>query len=176
MVDCNLIYYLLGRSWIKQEISSPECTKCEFPILETKMSQSEREQLEIILVTESRDMMTRFADLFVSFFDTLEKKQEITVKQVVSKLRTYGSFTPIFKGDQEPFLRHRLRSLPKDADFDDVSGIVVEYSSFFNFDLFRFLVSHCGTYEDKQNLAEYEKAFEVYIKRKCMNVHHNWGK
>lgn len=130
------------------------------------MGQLEREHLEIMLVTESRDMMTRFADLFVSFFETLEKNKEITVKQVISKLKTYGSFTPIFKGDQEPFLRDRLKSLPTDSDFDDVSGVVVEYSSFFNFDLFRFLVNHCGSEQDKQNLAEYEKAFEEYIKRK----------
>lgn len=151
---------------MKQELQSPECTKCEFPILRTKMDQLEREHLETRLVTESRDMMTRFAYLLASFFDMLEKNKEITVKQVISKLRMYGSFTPIFKGNQEPFLRDRLKSLPKDPDFDDVSEVVVEYSSFFNFDLFRFLVDHHGSEQHKLNLAEYEKEFDEYIKRK----------
>jgi hypothetical protein len=151
---------------MKQELQSPEYTKCEFPILRTKMGQSERERLEIMLVTESRDMMTRFAGLVVSFFDNMLESKEITVKRVISKLRTYGSFTPIFKGNQESFLRDRLKSLPKDPDFDDVMEVVVEYSSFFNFDLFRFLVHHCGSEQDKLRLAKYEIEFDEYIKRK----------
>lgn len=133
------------------------------------MSPSKRDQLEERLFLESEDMMKEFAELTSSFFESLEgleKKGEITVKKVVSQLRTYGSYTPVFKGQQEPYLRHRLESLPEDADFWDISDVVHEYCSFFNFDLFRFLVKRCGTVDDKHNLDAYEESFEEYAKRK----------
>ena len=167
----TLIHNCLDSHEIKSEITSHEHTKFTFPILKMKMSSSGHspravKEVSDRLFIQSYEMMKRFGDLYDSFFVSLQKNVQMTAKDVVSKLRSYGSYTPIYDGEQKPFLRHKLKSLSDDASFCDVSDAVHDYCSFFNFDIFSHLVKFCGTEKDKSALSDYEEAFSKYAEQK----------
>ena len=110
--------------------------------------------------------MKKFANIFTSFFESLEKNGETSVRKVVSSLKLYGSYKPVYGGEEEPFLRDKLKSLPENPEFVDVSDIVLEYCSFFDYDLLSYLVEFFGSDKDNSDLGAYEKSFEEYAKRK----------
>ena len=119
-----------------------------------------------LLYGQSCEVMKKFRDLYDSFFVSLQKNSQMSVKEVISTLRSYGSYAPVYDGEQKPFLLHKLKSLSDNASFCDVSDAVRDYCSFFNFNIFSHLVTSCGEEKDRSALSEYEEAFNKYARLK----------
>ena len=61
------------------------------------------------------------------------------------------------------------------ADINDIKLIVLDYCSFFNFRLLKFLIEELGTATDKQKFEQYEKEFNEYAKRRIFECSSELG-
>ena len=140
------------------------------------MSSDDYEQLQTRLYSESVDIAGAFGVMFNAFFQSI-KEQGISVEEVVATLKAFGAFTPVYKGENQPLLREELNSLDLTrASIHSVRLIVLDYCSFYNYKLFRFLVGAHGTPNDKQKLQQYEAEFNEYAKRRVFECPPELGK
>jgi hypothetical protein len=148
-----------------------------FPFLQsTGMSSEDYEKLQTRLYLESVDIAGAFGVMFNAFFQSI-KEREMSVEEVVATLKAFGAFTPVYKRENQPLLRDELNSLDlKRASMHSVRLIILDYCSFFNYRLFRFLVGAQGTTKDKQKLQQYEAKFNEYAKRRVFECPPELGK
>ena len=132
------------------------------------MKAEDYEKLKSRLYHESVTIMDAFGHLFSQIFRSISD-QGVCVKSLIVHLKAYSAFTPIFKGEKELLLRDELSKLDlQNADVNDITSIVQDYCSFFNYRLLSFLVGHCGTDEDKEKLKQYKDNFAEYAKRRVI--------
>ena len=114
--------------------------------------------------------------MFNAVFQSL-REREVSIKEIVGNLKAFGTFTPVYKGENQPLLRDELNGLHlARADIDDIKLIVLDYCSFFNFRLLKFLIEALGTVPDKRKFEEYEKEFNEYAKRRIFECPSELGK
>ena len=83
----------------------------------------------------------------------------------------------MYKGEYQPLLREELNSLNlTEADIDDIKLIILDYCSFFNFRLLKFLIDVLGTTTDKRKFEQYEREFNEYAKRRIFECQSEMGK
>lgn len=145
----------------------PSKTEWTFPLLKNDNMESEDyEKLKTRLYADSVSIMETFVDVYTSFFQSLSDRK-IPIKKLVAYLKTFGAFTPIYKGENQPLLKDELSKLNfETADMDDIMMIVTDYCSFFNYRLLSYLVKKHGAPNDQEELKQYEKAFTEYAKRR----------
>ena len=138
-----------------------------FPLLKShSMKTEDYEKLEARLYHQTLTIMEKFVDMFTNFFQSLSDRK-IPVKKLVAYLKTFGAFTPIYKGENQPLLKDELSKLNMEtADMDDLMLIVTDYCSFFNFRLLSYLVKKHGTLSDQEELKRYKEEFTEYSKRR----------
>ena len=130
------------------------------------MSSKEYEKLKTRLYSESIELVGKFGVIFNAFFQSL-RERKLPIKEIVSNLKGFGAFSPVYKGEYQPLLREKLKSLDlARADIDDIKLIIIDYCSFFNFRLLQFLVEALGTTTDKQKFEQYKTGFNEYAKRR----------
>jgi hypothetical protein len=140
------------------------------------MSSEDYEKLQTRLYSESVHIAGAFGVMFNDFFQSI-KEREISVEEVVATLKAFGAFTPVYKGENQPLLREELNRLDLTrASIHSVRIIILDYCSFFNYKLFRFLVGAQGTAKDKQKLQQYEVEFNEYAKRRVFECPPELGK
>jgi hypothetical protein len=140
------------------------------------MSSEDYEMLQTRLYSESVDIAGAFGVMFNDFFQSINER-EISVEEVVATLKAFGAFTPTYKGENQPLLREELNSLDLTrASIHRVRLVILDYCSFFNYRLFRFLVGAKGTAKDKQKLQQYEAKFNEYAKRRVFECPPELGK
>ena len=106
------------------------------------MSSEQYEKLQTRLYSESIELTGKFGVMFNAVFQSL-REREISIKEIVGNLKAFGTFTPVYKGENQPLLRDELNGLHlARADIDDIKLIVLDYCSFFNFRLLKFLIAY----------------------------------
>ena len=166
----------MHKSSSKHPLVVPDQAHLTFPLLKNAdMKSEEYEKLKIRLYSESCALMEKFVYLFTSFFQSMSDRQ-VPVKKIVSNLKTFGAFTPIYKGENQPLLKDELSKLKLETtDMDDIMSTVTDYCSFFNYRLLSFLVKKHGTLEDKEQLEKYEKEFSDYAQRRVFECPSEFG-
>ena len=160
----------------KHSLVVPDQAHLTFPLLkDTDMKSEEYEKLKIRLYSESCALMEKFVHLFTSFFQSMSDRQ-VPIKKIISNLKAFGAFTPIYKGENQPLLKDELSKLKLEtADMDDIMSTVTDYCSFFNYRLLSFLVEKHGTSDDKEQLEKYEKEFSDYAQRRVFECPSEFG-
>ena len=122
----------------------------------TGMSLEQYKKLQTRLYYESVELTGKFGVMFNTFFQSL-REQIISIKEIAGILKAFGAFTPVYKGEYEPLLKEELNSLNlAKANIDDIKIIVLDYCSFFNFRLLKFLIDSLGTAIDKLKFEQYD--------------------
>ena len=122
----------------------------QFPFInEIAPNEESRKELEGRLRAQTKDIILEFNILIQQLFDTLEDQiliQNYSVQRLARYLRTYGAVN--------------LESI------DDVQSFIAERSSFFDYEILRYIIRLAGAERDKRNLQEYENHFKVYARRR----------
>ena len=132
-----------------------EIAKLSFPhIKEVVPDDRAREELEHRLRMESRDIRQEFHILRNKFFDSIEE-QKIAIDKLVEYLEDEISDSLLqCKVDSEPMTLKKVKQLIKQS------------SSFYDYQLIKYMIKLTGTDKDKDQLKQYEEAFLVYAKRR----------
>ena len=163
----------LGRS----TADNPNLPQWTFPLLKNiGMSSEQYKKLQTRLYSESMELTGKFGVMFNAVFQSL-RERKISIKEIIGNLKAFGAFTPVYKGENQPLLREELNSLIfAKTDIDDIKLIVLDYCSFFNFRLLKFLISALGTATDKWKFEPYEREFNEYAKRRIFECPSELGK
>jgi hypothetical protein len=134
-----------------------EVAKLAFPhIKEVAPDERSREELEYRLRMETKDIMQDFHVLRNKLFDSIEE-QKITVEKLVEYLEDEVSdFLPQRDVNSEPLT------------LKDVKQIIKQNTSFYDYQLIKYMIKLTGRDEDKDRLEQYEKAFSAYAKRRVV--------
>ena len=128
--------------------SSAKIAKFSFPhIKEVAPDDRTREELEQRLRVETEDIMQEFHILRHKLFDSLQD-QKIAVDKLVE------------------YLEEKITELLELKTFKDVKDFIKRNSSFYDYQLVKYMIKLTGTDKDKDRLKEYEKAFLHYAKRR----------
>ena len=133
---------------------SAEVAKLSFPhIKEMIPNEHAREELEHRLRMESKEIMQDFHILRHKFFDSIEE-QKIAVDKLMEYLEDEASDILPQGFDSKPMLLKEVKQLIK------------QNSSFYDYQLIKYMIKLTGTDGDKVQLKQYEEAFLVYAKRR----------
>ena len=152
----------------KSSSDSPNPPQKRLPFLQNpNLSAEDYEKLQTRLYKESVTLTEKFGDIINTLFQSL-KERKVPVMDIIGVLKAFGAFTPLYKGENKSLLREELSSLkPDKADIlDKIKLVFLDYCSFFNFRLLAHLVKALGTPSDSKQLAQYEKEFDEYAKRR----------
>ena len=144
--------------------TSADVAKLSFPhISEIVSDDSAREELEQRLRMESKDIILEFRVLRNKLFDSIEE-QNFTTDKLVEYL------------DED--ISTALQNQVIDAEpgsLKEVKQFIKRVSSFYDYQIIKYLIKTVGTDKDKDQLVEYEKAFCAYAKRRvyeCPSIFH----
>ena len=102
-----------------------------------------REELEGRLREQTKNIIREFNILKHRLFDTLED-QKYSIRRLARYLKDYGA--------------ENLESI------DDVQDFIEKNSSFFDYNILRYMIHLAGTERDEQCLKKYEKRFKDYVR------------
>ena len=134
---------------------SAEVSKLSFPhIKEVIPDDHAREELEHRLRMESKDIMQEFRILRNKFFNSIEE-QKIAVDKLVEYL------------EEEVSAAMRQREIDSEPmTLKEVKQLIKRNTSFYDYQLIKYMIKLTGTDKDKDQLKQYEEAFLVYAKRR----------
>ena len=148
---------------------TPTETQKAFPLLQNRVPNITSEnfkKLQTRLYSESVSLTEKFGRMFNNFFKSL-KDQNISIEEIIADLKAFGAFSPVYKGENQPYLRDELGRLDlATANINKIKLIILDYCSFFNFRLFSYLVASFGNESDKKQMENYEAEFIEYAKRR----------
>ena len=134
---------------------SAEVAKLSFPhIKEVAPDQQAREELEHRLRIESKDIMQEFHILRNKFFNSIEE-QKIAVDKLVEYLE-----------DEAPDCLPRRDVDSEPMTLKEVKQLIKRNSSFYDYQLVKYMIKLTGKDSDRDQLKEYEEAFSAYAKRR----------
>ena len=131
-------------------------------IMPSRLSLTERLQLEGKLKQESDEMIFRFGG-FVNRILRSFKSRSISVSVLIKCLSNFGALPT--DRVQTPLLRHRLEQLKSASTTDEVFLVISDYVSFFNHALLEHLVKELGSEDDQEELDTFLVYFEIFTKR-----------
>ena len=136
-----------------------EVTQLSFPhIKEVAPDERSREELEHRLRMETKDIMQDFHVLRNKLFDSIEE-QKIAVEKLVEYLEDEVSdFLPQRDVNSEPLTLKEVKQI----------SIIKQNTSFYDYQLIKYMIKLTGRDEDKDRLEQYEKAFSAYAERRVM--------
>ena len=134
---------------------SAEVAKLSFPhIKEVVPDEHAREELEHRLRIESKGIMQEFHILRNKFFDSIEEQKIATDKLVEYLEDELSDCLPQRNDDSEPMTLKEVKQLIK------------RNSSFYDYELIKYMIKLTGIEKDKDQLKQYEEAFSAYAKRR----------
>ena len=151
-------------SWL--EIGCPYASEqnMKYPYLDLdKFSYKDRVALMTKLNDECKQIQRKFSKLVYRTQGSLIE-QQVSVKQLASCLSDLGTYEAVLPN--KPVLFHCLEDIRKAKGVEDVFWILKDYRSFFNYHVIEHLIDILGTEKDEQNLDDYKKALELFLRRK----------
>ena len=138
-------------------VDKPSIEPFQFPHLDViALDEHSREELEGRLRVQTRDIMDKFYHLQNQFFDTLQdqylKKQTEDQERFVKRLARY--------------LKHYRTEEFNLTSIDDVQDFIEKKSSFYDYEILKYIIGLAGAERDKLNIQEYENRFWVYARRR----------
>ena len=141
---------------VKGNISA-EVAKLSFPHIKEEIpDERARERLEDRLRMETKDIMQDFHVLRNKLFDSIEE-QKIPVDKLVEYLEDEVS---------DLLAQKDIHSEP--LTLKEVKEIIKQNSSFYDYQLIKYMIKLTGRDEDKDRLKQYEKAFSAYAERRVI--------
>jgi hypothetical protein len=136
---------------------SAEVAKLSFPHIKEEIpDERAREELEYRLRMETRDIIQDFRVLRQKLFDSIEE-QKITVDKLVEYLEDEPSdCLPQRDVNSEPLT------------LKEVKQIIKQNTTFYDYQLIKYMIKLTGRDEDNDRLEQYEKAFSAYAKRRVI--------
>ena len=134
-----------------------EVTKLSFPhIKEVAPDERSREELEHRLRMETKDIMQDFHVLRNKLFDSIEE-QKIAVEKLVEYLE-----------DEVSDLLAQRDINSELLTLKEVKQIIKQNTSFYDYQLIKYMIKLTGKEEDNDRLEKYEKAFSAYAERRVI--------
>ena len=153
----------------------PTPSASSFPYLDPSEVTPEQQQvLRRRLRTESRRINIQFQNLVSATLTSLQK-QQVTVRDFLPHLMTFGADEPVLKDSQAPVFDQRLSDLEKAGDLLEVFMGLKDYMSFFNYHLIEHIINVLGTEEVKAELKKYKTNFQLYAKRRVYECPPQFG-
>ena len=138
---------------VKGNISA-EVAKLSFPhIKEVAPDERSREELEYRLRMETKDIMQDFHVLRNKLFDSIEE-QKITIDKLMEYLE--DEVSDCILQSSEPLT------------LKEVKHIIKQNTSFYDYQLIKYMIKLTGRGEDNDRLEKYEKSFSAYAKRRVV--------
>jgi len=156
------------------------CQNCRpsassFPYLDPSGLTPERQQvLRRRLRADSRRINVQFQYLVSATLNSLQK-QQVTVRDFLPHLMTFGTDEPVLKHSRAPVFDQRLNDLQKAGDLSEVFMGLKDYMSFFNYHLIEHIINVLGTEEVKAELKIYKINFQQYAKRRIYECPPHFG-
>jgi hypothetical protein len=113
----------------------------QLPLTEPDEESQEGPEFEGRLREQTKDLILKFNTLKYKLFDTLEHRS-------VPKLAEY---LEVYRADNL-------------TSFDDVKEFIKRKSSFYDYEIMKYIIYVAGTENDEQRLQQYEEHFEVYAR------------
>ena len=124
-----------------------------------------KEKLEEAFIQESERIRLKFQAFCGRFCDSLEQRQ-IPIKRLVYHLKGLQQVRKsALKKSIIPNRKYE-ETVEDFKNYDDVKGIIEEYSTFIDYWPVEYMIDAVGTDKDKEELLEYKKLFEQYIRRR----------
>lgn len=139
----------------------------------TRVSSSQRLQLEMLLKTESHDMIDHFGSLVNRILRSF-KSRSVSVSSLIKCLSNFGALPE--DRVQIPLLQHRLRQLKRAGTTDEIFLVISDYISFFNRALLEHLIKEMGSESDQEELDTFLVHLEMFTKRRvCETPSYMYG-
>ena len=117
---------------------------------------------------ESEDIIHKFWHLHSTIYESL-RQRNIPVERLIVHFLSLGAFDPVSKDSQKcqkPVFQTFSEELQTAGNIEKVLYIIRDYISFFNYRVIEHIVNELGTDQDRVELQNYEKEFDVYSKRR----------
>jgi hypothetical protein len=121
----------------------------QLPLKGTDEENPDGPEFEGRLRAQTREIIVEFNILKQKLFDTLETDYSGSVPKLAEYLEEY-----------------RAENLTSFTSFNDVKEFIKKQSSFYDYEIMKYIICVAGTEGDKQRLQQYEKHFEVYAHAK----------
>ena len=139
-----------------------------FPYLNTSaLPENERAVLEMRLKSDTKKMITRFANFTILTRKSIKNRNE-PLDEIKDTILSLESFT---EGIGVKLLQPQDKVEIRGADtISKVFIVLRSYISFFNYQIIEHLIEHHGSDEDHQRLEEYLNAFEAFCQRNVFEI------
>lgn len=139
-----------------------------FPFLDiNRLCKVDRENLQDVLTSETKNMIKSFASLIGCIRKSLEK-QEVTVEQLAGSVLNLGAFEAEI--GQKPLLEEHKSEIRQARSIASIFLVLSDYTSFFNCEIIEHIIGDIGTDDDKRMLIEYKEMFFSFCKRSVFEV------
>ena len=154
---------------------SPTSTSNTFPYLKvSELTSEQQEGLRFRLWVESEDIADKFWYLYSRVYKSL-RERNVPVDNLVTHLLLLRAFDPVYKSSQKPVLQTFFQDLRGAESIEEVLYIIRDYFSFFNYRVIEHIVDGLGTDQDRVELQNYKREFDVYSKRRIYECPPDYG-
>ena len=152
----------------KQSSDSEADTLSLFPYLDASaLPNGEGIALEMQLSSETRQMITRFADFTVLTRESLDTRK-VSLEKLKDTILSLEAFTEdIGVKLLEPHDRDNIR---KASSVAEIFITLRDYISFFNYQIIEHLIKHHGSTDDQRRQEEYLESFNTFCQRSIFEV------
>ena len=149
---------------------SDGCPKGFFPYLElSKLDEDQKDDLIQRLSQETEKMIDSFCALLANTRFSL-KAYEVTPLELACRVLELPAY--ISPNTLKPLMSDKVEELKNSRTIEESFLILQPHMSFFNFKLLKHIIEgkQTGSDEDRQQLEEYCKKFELYCRRRIVEV------
>lgn len=155
-----------------QQNSSASNKVSSFPHIDEvkSLTETEKANLEARLSIESREIIKKFHSLLTVFRQSLcDCNSDVTVSTLRWYLKQLPAYKPVNEvphEQQKSVFEEHMQQIKEAKSIEDLFNVIVEYCSFFNYDLIKCMIEEFGSAKDKEKLKQYEEEFKQYAKRR----------
>ena len=146
------------------------CREGNFPYLElSRLDEDDREDVIQQLSEETKKIVKCFCALLDTTCLSL-KTRGVPTLELARRVLELGTYTS--PNVQKPLMSEEITRLENSKSIEESFFILQPHMSFFNFELLQHIIEgrQTGSEEVHQQLDEYSKKFELYCKRKIVEV------
>ena len=130
-----------------------------------------QEELKVKLYEDDRNIKLQFASLVARTCDSIEHR--ISVVNFATKILALGAFEPA-PGSRDPsLLDEHKEEIKKAQSISEMFVILDSYWNYLTYDVLEYIIQHCGTDDDEENLKCYNEKLDKFCKRRIVELSGN---
>jgi len=133
-----------------------------------QLNPTEQEELKVKLYEDERNMKLQFASLVTRTCDSIEDR--ISVVRFTRNILALGAFEPAPGSRDRSLLDEHKEEIKKAQSISEIFVILNSYWNYLTYDVLEYIIQHCGTNDDEENLKCYNEELDKFCKRRIVEL------